>query len=93
MQDKEPQSTTDEQVPNAQEIDDDEPEVYPFTLGDYLNSGNGHEIAQQIVAILAQIKNVTIDSIAQERKETLEFQRRVRRQQWIVRHWWVTSLA
>jgi len=75
---------SDEENPE-QEASDEESEVdYSPTLWDYLNSKNGHEIAQQVVAILAQIKNVTIDAIARERKENLEFQKRVRREQWIV---------
>jgi hypothetical protein len=51
---------------------------------DYLASKNGHEITKEIVALVREVKNVTIDATAQEKKATLEFQRHVRREQSIV---------
>jgi hypothetical protein len=69
----------DEEVQDGDQVFDEGPNLF-----DYLASKNGHEITKEIVALVREVKNVTIDASAQEKKATLEFQRQIRREQSIV---------
>jgi hypothetical protein len=72
-------------VDEGQESQDDDEEFNDgSTLFDYLASKKGHEITKEIVSLVREVKNVTIDASAQEKKATLEFQRQIRREQSIV---------
>ncbi|HEX8653463.1 MAG TPA: hypothetical protein VF708_21785 [Pyrinomonadaceae bacterium] len=51
---------------------------------DYLATENGNEVAKEILKLLGSFKSVTLDASAQEKRADLEFQRQIRREQWIV---------
>lgn len=68
----------DEDLEGEQEFDNSP------NLFDYLSTQNGNEIAKEILKLLGEIKNVTLDASVQEKKATFEFQRQVGREVWIV---------
>jgi hypothetical protein len=55
-----------------------------MSLFDYLSSERGNEVAKAVLKLLAEVKNVALDAGLQEKRATLEFQRQVRRELWIV---------
>jgi len=69
---------SDEDLEGEQEVDNSP------NLFDYLASQNGNEIAKEVLKLLGEVKNVTLDASVQEKKATLDFQREVTRELWIV---------
>jgi hypothetical protein len=72
-------------VDTDEELGDDEQDLSTSTnLFDYLASTNGNEVAKEVLKLLGELKNVTLDASVQEKKHLLEFQKQVAREQWIV---------
>jgi hypothetical protein len=77
-----------QQVIVRMQIDDEElqEEELPDSsnLFDYLVTKNGNEVAKEVLKLLSEVKNVTLDASLQEKKAAIEFQRHIRREQSIV---------
>jgi len=73
------------QVDSGEELQDEDEEFDNSpNLFDYLSSKNGNEIAKEVLKLLGEVKNVTLDASLQEKRATIEFQRQIRREQSIV---------
>jgi hypothetical protein len=70
---------TDEKFEDEEQEPEDSSNIF-----DYLKSENGNAIAKQVLTLLGEIKNVTLDSSVQEKKHLLEYQRHIARVQWFV---------
>ena len=78
-----PVTTSSPQEPSTIDEDDGYEEV-PATMWDYLQTDKGHQIADKVVTILADIKNTATETISSERASRLSAEISLRKfQHWV----------